>query len=92
MAARAPVLPRLNGVARASQPAAEGGDRSVIESGGRRLIIVLGVMLAALMQTLDSTITNVALPNIQGNLGASSDEGTWVINGYTIAVVIVIPK
>ncbi len=48
-------------------------------------------MLAALMQTLDSTITNVALPTIQGNLGASSDEGTWVINGYTIAVVIVIP-
>jgi DHA2 family multidrug resistance protein len=48
-------------------------------------------MLAALLQTLDSTITNVALPNIQGNLGASTDEGTWVINGYTIAVVIVIP-
>jgi DHA2 family multidrug resistance protein len=64
---------------------------SMVETGSRRLIIVVGVMLAALLQTLDSTITNVALPNIQGNLGASSDEGTWVINGYTIAVVIVIP-
>ncbi|MBD5656788.1 MAG: DHA2 family efflux MFS transporter permease subunit [Candidatus Eremiobacteraeota bacterium] len=64
---------------------------SVVEHGFRRIAIVAGVMLAALMQTLDSTITNVALPTIQGNLGASSDEGTWVINGYTIAVVIVIP-
>ena len=64
---------------------------SLIESGVRRLIVVFGVMLSALLQTLDSTITNVALPNIQGSLGASSDESTWVINGYTIAVVIVIP-
>jgi DHA2 family multidrug resistance protein len=65
--------------------------KSMVETGSRRFIIVVGVMLAALLQTLDSTITNVALPNIQGNLGASSDEGTWVIDGYTIAVVIVIP-
>jgi DHA2 family multidrug resistance protein len=64
---------------------------SVVEYGARRLIVVFGVMLSALLQTLDSTITNVALPNIQGSLGASTDEGTWVINGYTIAVVIVIP-
>ncbi len=48
-------------------------------------------MLAALMQTLDSTITNVALPTIQGNLGASQDEGTWVITAYTIAAIVVIP-
>jgi DHA2 family multidrug resistance protein len=64
---------------------------SLVETGGRRLAVVAGVMLAALLQTLDATITNVALPNIQGNLGASVDEGTWVINGYIIAVVIVIP-
>ncbi|MBD5634369.1 MAG: MFS transporter, partial [Candidatus Eremiobacteraeota bacterium] len=48
-------------------------------------------MAAALMQTLDSTITNVALPNIQGNLGASQDEGTWIVTSYTIAAIIVIP-
>jgi DHA2 family multidrug resistance protein len=64
---------------------------SVVEYGARRTLIVAGVMLAALLQTLDSTITNVALPAIQGNTGASTDEATWVINGYTIAVVIVIP-
>jgi MFS transporter, DHA2 family, multidrug resistance protein len=65
--------------------------RDVTERGPRLVLIVLGVMLAALMQTLDTTITNVALPNIQGNLGASQDEGTWVVTAYTIAAIIVIP-
>jgi DHA2 family multidrug resistance protein len=65
--------------------------RDVTEHGIRLVLIVIGVMLAALMQTLDSTITNVALPNIQGNLGASQDEGTWVVTAYTVAAIIVIP-
>jgi DHA2 family multidrug resistance protein len=65
--------------------------RDVTEFGVRRLLIVIGVMAAALMQTLDSTITNVALPTIQGNLGASLDEGTWVVTSYVIAAIIVIP-
>jgi len=65
--------------------------RDVTEYGLRRILIVAGVMLAALMQTLDTTITNVALPNIQGNLGAGQDEGTWVVTAYTIAAIIVIP-
>jgi DHA2 family multidrug resistance protein len=68
-----------------------GGRTSVVEYGGRRAIVVGAVMLAALLQTLDSTITNVALPTLQGNLGGSTDETAWVLNGYTIAVVIVIP-
>lgn len=71
--------------------AATGGRQDVTESGLRLVLIVVGVMLAALMQTLDTTITNVALPNIQGNLGASQDEGTWVVTAYTIAAIIVIP-
>jgi DHA2 family multidrug resistance protein len=65
--------------------------RDVTERGGRLVLLVAGVMLAALMQTLDSTITNVALPSIQGNLGASQDEGTWVVTAYTVAAIIVIP-
>jgi MFS transporter, DHA2 family, multidrug resistance protein len=68
-----------------------GARRDVTERGVRLVLIVVGVMLAALMQTLDTTITNVALPNIQGNLGASQDEGTWVVTAYTIAAIIVIP-
>jgi MFS transporter, DHA2 family, multidrug resistance protein len=74
-----------------SAAAASTERRDVTESGTRLVLIVSGIMLAALMQTLDSTITNVALPNIQGNLGASQDEGTWVVTAYTVAAIIVIP-
>jgi DHA2 family multidrug resistance protein len=63
----------------------------VVEHGLRRWIIVLGVMLAPLMETIDSSIVNVALPTIQGNLGATLDEAAWVITGYLVANVIVIP-
>jgi DHA2 family multidrug resistance protein len=65
--------------------------RDVTETGLRLALIVVGVMAATLMQTLDSTITNVALPTIQGNMGASLDEGTWVVTAYTIAAIVVIP-
>jgi MFS transporter, DHA2 family, multidrug resistance protein len=62
-----------------------------IEYGRRRTIIVIGIMMAALLQTLDSTIVNVALPTIEGNIGASIDDGTWIITGYIISNVIAIP-
>ncbi len=65
--------------------------QDVTEFGLRRILIVSGVMAACLMQTLDSTITNVALPTIQGNLGASQEEGTWIVTAYTIAAIVVIP-
>jgi DHA2 family multidrug resistance protein len=62
------------------------------EERGRNLAIVtVGIMLATLMQTLDTTIVNVALPIIQGNLGATLDEGAWVVTAYIVAAVIVIP-
>jgi len=64
---------------------------STVEVGWRRTAIVVGVMLATLLQTLDATIVNVALPNIEGNLGASVDEGAWIVTTYLIAAVIVIP-
>jgi DHA2 family multidrug resistance protein len=64
---------------------------SVVETGRRQTIIVVGIMMAALLQTLDSTIVNVALPTIEGNLGASIDEGTWIVTGYIISNVIAIP-
>ena len=65
--------------------------RSVVEYGTRRVLVVAGVMLATLLQVLDATIVNVALPTIQGNLGANLDEGAWIVTGYIIAAVIVIP-
>ena len=64
---------------------------SLVEYGARRSIVVAGVMLAALLQTVDLTIVNVALPTIQGNLGATVDEATWVLTGYVVANVVVIP-
>jgi DHA2 family multidrug resistance protein len=63
----------------------------VVEFGTRRILIVVAVMMAALLQTLDATIVNVALPTIEGNVGASIDDGTWIITGYIITNVIVIP-
>ena len=66
-------------------------DRDVSEHGSRLILITLGIMAATLMQTLDSTIVNVALPTIQGNLGATQEEGAWVVTGYIISAVIVIP-
>lgn len=64
---------------------------ALVEYGARRYLVVAGVMMAALLQTVDLTIVNVALPTIQGNLGATVDEGTWVLTGYVIANVVVIP-
>ncbi len=75
----------------AGAPAVAPQRRDVTEYGTRRTFIVTGVMLAALLQTLDGTIVNVALPTIQGNLGASIDEATWVVTAYIIAAVVVIP-
>jgi DHA2 family multidrug resistance protein len=54
-------------------------------------LIATAVISATLMQTLDTTIVNVALPIIQGNLGATLDEGSWVVTGYIISAVIIIP-
>ena len=64
---------------------------AVVEYGTRRGLIVAGVMMAALLQTLDATIVNVALPTIEGNIGASIDDGTWIITAYIIANVVAIP-
>ncbi len=56
-----------------------------------RYLIALAVVLAALMQVIDSSIVNVALPDMMGNLGASLDEIAWVTTGYILASVIIIP-
>jgi len=57
----------------------------------RRLLIVVSVMLAVLLEIIDTSIVNVALPSMMGNLGASLDEADWVITGYIVSNVIVIP-
>jgi DHA2 family multidrug resistance protein len=53
-----------------------------------RAIITVCAMLATLMQALDSTIANVALPYMQGSLGATADQITWVLTSYIVAAAI----
>src|SRR5450432_2443084 len=53
-----------------------------------RGMVVLCVMLATLMQALDNTIANVALPYMQGSLSATPDQITWVLTSYVVAAAI----
>lgn len=54
-------------------------------------LVAMVVSLAAFMEVLDTTITNVSLSHIAGTLGASQDESTWVITSYLVANGIVLP-
>jgi DHA2 family multidrug resistance protein len=54
-------------------------------------LIAATVALAAFMEVLDTSIANVALPHISGNLGASTDQGTWVLTSYLVANAIILP-
>lgn len=56
-----------------------------------RWLFLIGVAIAALIEVVDTSITNVALPHIQGNLGATTSEAAWVITSYSIANVITMP-
>jgi len=56
-----------------------------------RIPITAALMLAALMNTLDTTIANVALPHMQGSLSASQDQITWVLTSYIIATAVTLP-
>lgn len=64
---------------------------SVVEHGLRRVIVSLAVIAATLLEVIDTTIVNVALPNIQGNFGVPVDQGAWIVTGYIIANVVVLP-
>src|SRR5271165_1708955 len=54
-------------------------------------VIAATVMLATFMEVLDTSVANVALPHIAGNLSASVDESTWVLTAYLVANAIVLP-
>ncbi|MEN3792318.1 DHA2 family efflux MFS transporter permease subunit [Fulvimarina sp. MAC3] len=54
-------------------------------------LITASIMLATIMQVLDTTIANVALPNMQGSLGAAQDQITWVLTSYIVAAAIMTP-
>jgi DHA2 family multidrug resistance protein len=54
-------------------------------------LVAVVVALAAFMEVLDTSIANVALPYIAGNLGASNDDSTWVLTSYLVSNAIVLP-
>jgi hypothetical protein len=54
-------------------------------------LIAVIVALAAFMEILDTSIANVALPHIAGDLGASNDESTWVLTSYLVSNAIILP-
>lgn len=63
----------------------------MVETGFRRVIITVTVILCSLLELIDTSIVNVAITDIMGNLGATLGEVSWVIASYAIANVIVVP-
>lgn len=64
---------------------------SLVEYGFRRVIITITAIFCALLEIVDTTIVNVALNEMKGNLGATLNEIAWVITAYAIANVIIVP-
>ena len=56
-----------------------------------RAAITISIMLATIMQAIDTTIANVALPHIQGSLSAAQDQITWILTSYIVAAAIMTP-
>lgn len=61
------------------------------ETGARKWIITITVIIASLLELIDVTIVNVSLPQIMGNLGATLDDVGWVVTSYAVANVIILP-
>src|SRR6478752_4094515 len=57
-------------------------------SSPNRVMVTICAMVATLMQALDNTIANVALPYMQGSLSATLDQITWVLTSYVVAAAI----
>jgi DHA2 family multidrug resistance protein len=57
----------------------------------KRIWVAMSVMLATIMQALDTTIANVALPHMQGTMGATQDQISWVLTSYIVAAAIFMP-
>jgi DHA2 family multidrug resistance protein len=58
---------------------------------GQRIVVTIAVMMAVLLQVLDTTIANVALPHMQASLGATQETINWVLTSYIVASAIALP-
>jgi MFS transporter, DHA2 family, multidrug resistance protein len=87
----APSAP-LPGSGAAAAQAQAGAQADFLEAvHAYRWIILLGLITAAIMEVLDTTIINVALPQMAGNLGATTQEIAWVATSYILSNVVVLP-
>jgi DHA2 family multidrug resistance protein len=77
---------KQGGVAAASAPL-----REEWKPGFNPWLIAAAVMLATFMEVLDTSVANVALPHISGNLSATTDEATWVLTSYLVSNAIILP-
>jgi len=75
--------------AQSSSAAEAAGDSDL--SPARKWLLTVSVMVVAVMQVLDTSVTNVALPHMQGSFSASIDEMSWVITSYLAANAVIIP-
>ena len=72
--------------------AANPGGTASHGGGINRRMITVSIMLATIIQSLDTTIANVALPHMQGSLSASQDQIAWVLTSYIVASAIAMPS
>ena len=56
-----------------------------------RWLIAIAVMSSAIMEVLDTSVVNVSLPHIAGNLSSTVDEATWVLTSYLVANAVILP-
>jgi MFS transporter, DHA2 family, multidrug resistance protein len=83
----------------AAQTGLYGGDRSLLspyaatllDRGVLKWVIAITAALGAVLEVIDTSIVNVALPDIQGNLGSTLSEAGWISTGYACANVVIIP-
>lgn len=76
--------------ARAAEGFSAGEDRAQLQTDNYWLLMT-GIMLASLLQILDTTIANVAIPHMQASLGATVDTISWVLTSYIIASAVALP-
>ena len=61
------------------------------EQGFNKWIITFTVIMASLLELIDTTVVNVSMPQIMGNLGATLEDVGWVVTAYAVANVIILP-
>src|ERR1700754_375727 len=74
-----------------SETSAPGASLPAPLQGFNLALISIALALGTFMQVLDTTIANVSIPSISGNLGASTDQGTWVITLFAMANGVSVP-